>query len=179
MKARWSGLLLALVVAHDAGAQSLDRSVIGNGGLVTSGAGYQVVGTVGQPLVGGTDVPGGPGHIVCSGWWCIERGTLVAVPDVEPAESGPTSFDPPRPHPTRGAVALAFTLARGAHVEVALHDVTGARVETLVSGPLEAGRHEVRWDGASRGRRCGPGIYFVSFTLDGRTIHRQKLVRLR
>ena len=176
MKARPDLALLVLaLLASSVQAQSLERSLVGNGGAVVSGGGYQVPGTIGQPLIG---VTAGGGSIVCSGWWCVERGTLVAVPGAP--ELGPTSFDRPRPNPARGSLVLAFTLARAGAVEVVLHDVTGARVVTLVSGTMDAGRREVRWDGTgSRGQPCAPGIYFVSFLVDGRAVNRHRIALLR
>lgn len=181
MNATAGRAMLALVMlASGARAQSLDRSLIGNGGRVVSGGGHQVVGTVGQPLVGQTAVPAGPGNIVCSGWWCVERGTLVAVPDSDPPDAGRTAFDHPRPNPARGAVVLAFTLAREGRVEVALHDVAGARVGTALSGVVAAGRHEAQWDGTGlHGQRCRAGIYFVSFVVDDRTVAQRRIVLLR
>jgi hypothetical protein len=160
--------------------QSLGRSLLGNGGGVVAGGGYRVPGTIGQPLVGRTDAPAGPGNLVCSGWWCVERGTVVAVRGPDPSQLGANSFDRPRPNPFAAAVVLAFTLARPAAVEVAIHDVTGARVASPESRVLEVGRHEIRWDGIGRrGQPCAPGIYFVSFTVDGHVVDRRRIVLLR
>jgi len=182
-----AGLGLALIaqiapvmLAGGAGAQSLDRSLLGNGGRLMSGGGQVMIGTVGQPVVGQSAGGGGSGYVTCHGWWCIEGGALVAVEDPERDEPGFTGFDRPRPNPSRGAVLLSFRLAREGRVEVVLHDVTGARVATPVSGVLPPGRHEARWDGCGpRGRHSRPGVYFVTFATEGSVIERRRIVLLR
>jgi hypothetical protein len=41
-------------------------------------------------------------------------------------------------------------------------------VRTLVSGPVEAGRHAIVWRGRDdRGRAVASGVYFVRFETDG------------
>src|SRR5207237_910568 len=82
------------------------------------------------------------------------------------------------PNPARGACALAFSLARAGHVTVAIEDVAGRRVRTLASGPLPAGRHELRWSGdGADGRPVAPGVYFARLTRDGRMLVR-RIVRV-
>jgi hypothetical protein len=178
MKLALGPALLALcVLGPDALAQSLDRGLLGNGGRVSTGGGQMVIGTIGQPAVGGST---GTDNVVCHGWWCVERGTLVAVQD--PALPAPqvTTLDHPRPNPARGSVVLAFALARAGRVEISVHDVTGARVATPVAGVLPAGRHEARWDGTGRrGDRFPAGVYFVSFTAEGRLAGRRRIALLR
>jgi len=117
--------------------------------------------------------------VVCHGWWCVELGSLVAIGDAPPA-SRPTRFEAPRPNPASGTVLLAFQLARGARVEVAIYDVAGTRVATPLDGLLPSGSHEARWDGTGRrGERHPAGIYFISFTVDGRAAGRHRIVLLR
>jgi len=45
---------------------------------------------------------------------------------------------------------------------VAVHDVTGRRVRTLLDAELPAGRRTVWWDGEdASGSPCPSGIYFI------------------
>ncbi len=52
--------------------------------------------------------------------------------------------------------------AGGGRVEMAVYDLSGRRVRTLVSGQVPAGRHEVVWDGTDgSGRVVASGVYLV------------------
>jgi hypothetical protein len=75
---------------------------------------------------------------------------------------------PPRPSPTSGATELDFRLEAGGVVDLAIHDVRGARVCTIVQGArFDAGSHGVRWDGSDdEGRAVAPGIYFARIATD-------------
>ncbi len=170
----------ALRGASVVAAPSLERGVLGCGGGASAGGGLSALGSIGQPFVGWSSDAGGGSGQVCSGWWCVERGSLVSVPADPSAPEQPTSFANPRPSPTRGAVALAFHLARAGQVTVDVFDVSGARTARLLSGVLGAGPHEARWDGSGReGRRCVPGVYFVAFGVEGRVVARRRVVLLR
>ncbi len=49
----------------------------------------------------------------------------------------------------------------GAPVSLAIYDLRGARVRTLVDGAQPAGRHSLHWDGRDdRGRTLATGVYF-------------------
>ena len=65
------------------------------------------------------------------------------------------------PNPFNPRTVLRFILARPARAELALFDVAGRRVRTLLAGaPLPAGPHELVWDGADdAGRSVASGVY--------------------
>lgn len=50
------------------------------------------------------------------------------------------------PNPTTGRATIRFALGDATDVELAVYDVLGREVATLVSGPMAAGAHEVRFD---------------------------------
>ena len=67
-----------------------------------------------------------------------------------------------RPNPTREGLTVEFTLPRDDAGSLALYDLSGRLVRTLVGGALAAGPHTVSWDGrAEDGRRPGAGIFFL------------------
>ena len=42
-----------------------------------------------------------------------------------------------------------------------VYNVAGQLVKSLVSGPMKAGYHSVRWNGKTEsGHTAGPGVYF-------------------
>jgi hypothetical protein len=65
------------------------------------------------------------------------------------------------PNPFTGGTSLALTLPSDTDVHVAVYDVAGRRVRTLVSGVLSRGTHEIAWDGRDRaGSEVSTGVYF-------------------
>ena len=69
----------------------------------------------------------------------------------------------PRPNPTRGAAAVAFSLPEAGPVEVGLYDLLGRRVATLAQGEHAAGAHEVLVGRAA----LSAGVYVVRMEAGG------------
>jgi hypothetical protein len=64
------------------------------------------------------------------------------------------------PNPFNAATVIRFALPRAVRAELAVFDVTGRKVRSLVSGQLPAGTREVRWDGRDDfGRTVSSGVY--------------------
>jgi len=86
---------------------------------------------------------------------------------------------PLMPNPTRGMTSVSYVLALPGRVQLAVHDVSGRLVRTLVDGERRAGTETVAWDGTDdSGRRLGPGVYFVGLTAPG-IRHGRKAVLVR
>jgi hypothetical protein len=67
----------------------------------------------------------------------------------------------PRPNPARGATTLSLSLPARSHAAVTVHDVRGRVVRRLLDGVLEAGVHQVTWDGRTdQGYPAASGVYF-------------------
>lgn len=87
----------------------------------------------------------------------------VGVPPGAPGR-GPVLFANV-PNPGRPATTLRFELAQPERVTLAIYDVGGRLVRTLVDGQRGAGRHEVLWDGRTdRGESSKVGVYFTRLT---------------
>ena len=81
-------------------------------------------------------------------------------------------------NPARADTRLAYALPRDAHVELAIHDVTGRRVRTLARGTFAAGTHEIAWDGADAGgTRLPPGLYLARLDAGAESVT-AKLIRI-
>lgn len=78
----------------------------------------------------------------------------------------PTSLRAAHPSPFRATTSIAFALASAARTRLAVYDVAGRRVRTLLDGErMEDGAHESVWDGRDdSGLRVGGGTYFVRLT---------------
>jgi M6 family metalloprotease-like protein len=87
--------------------------------------------------------------------------SLSAVPAVELAElTRPTLFQN-RPNPFNPVTTIAFYLPQPAATRLAIYDLQGRVVRTLVSADLPAGYREVLWDGRDDGGRPAPsGVFF-------------------
>jgi hypothetical protein len=65
------------------------------------------------------------------------------------------------PNPVRGRLQLRYQVARAGQVNLAIYDVTGRRVRTLVQAFEEGGVHEKHWDLLDdERRRVSSGLYF-------------------
>ncbi len=112
----------------------------------------------------------------------------VSVQDIATGASGPdgVAAAPLRfalhagvPNPFRTGTRIRFDLPAASPMTLAIHDVQGRRVRTIVHGPLPAGRHAVAWDGRDdSGRATASGVYFVRATAGDLGASR-KIVKLR
>ena len=96
-----------------------------------------------------------------------------------PTSAAPSShvFEALGPNPTRGAVGLAFGLARDADVRATVHDVAGRRVRVIDLGRLPAGRQRTSWDGRDDGGSAvRAGLFFVTLEVDGRRVGTRRIV---
>ena len=78
------------------------------------------------------------------------------------------------PNPFNSSTLIRFTLAAPQKVELALYNLAGQRVATLVEGAREAGSYQVRWDA----RDFASGVYLYRLQAGSRLLTR-KLVLLR
>jgi hypothetical protein len=83
------------------------------------------------------------------------------------------------PSPVRSTARLQLALARSMQVHVAIYDVFGRRVRTLLNGAVAAGSRPLLWDGrGEQGAPVSSGIYFVRATCPaGRQVVRIPLIR--
>lgn len=87
----------------------------------------------------------------------------------EPGEAGvDDSVTPVRlamsifPNPVMSAGEIRLAIPSNDHVSVKIYDVKGKYVETLMDKDVQAGQHQITWEGRNRdGRRVTSGIYFV------------------
>jgi len=118
------------------------------------------------------------------GFACVDTVVVVdAVPvgvtGVGPAPHGPVALESVRPNPFAGQARIAFALDRATRVDLAIVDVRGRAVRTLVRG-VEAGPGErvATWDGRQDDGRAAPaGIYWARLTWPG-GVDRRAIVKV-
>jgi len=74
-----------------------------------------------------------------------------------------------RPNPFNPSTMIGFALPEAGRVDLAIYDVRGRLVRTLVAAELPAGEHTAFWDGRdARGAGTSSGVYIVRLTSAGR-----------
>ncbi len=78
------------------------------------------------------------------------------------------------PNPFNAGTTIEYGLPERAHVTVAIYNILGQTIKTLVDGAQEAGFKRVRWHGRNEaGHAVSSGIYFVKMNVgDNRHIRR-------
>ncbi|MBN1780131.1 VWA domain-containing protein [bacterium] len=60
---------------------------------------------------------------------------------------------------------IRFRLSSNRHAKIAIHDISGAHIKTLVDGPCLAGWNQTTWDGLGKqGKVLGSGIYMALYS---------------
>jgi len=66
------------------------------------------------------------------------------------------------PNPFNPSTNVVFDVPEAANVNLHVFDLLGRRVATLLSGQVEAGRHQVRWNGSTEaGGNVSSGVYLL------------------
>ncbi len=80
------------------------------------------------------------------------------------------------PNPTSSAMSIGYAMPKSGNAQLAIYNLSGQRVRTLLDGRAEAGMNAVRWDGrGENGRRLPPGAYFVTLRA-GERVASKKIV---
>ena len=83
------------------------------------------------------------------------------------------------PNPFNPSTAIKFTIAEDSYVTLAVYDVAGRRVKTLVDRSLKANFYRVEWDGRNdEGRKVTSGVYFYRLHA-GAFVQSHKMILLR
>jgi len=76
-----------------------------------------------------------------------------------------------RPNPFNSSTEIKFNLPAAGDAKIKIYDITGSLVKELASGPLEAGRHLILWDGTNMaGAKVGSGIYLYTISAVGEQV---------
>lgn len=106
---------------------------------------------------------------------------VVSAPSAVLPDGGPTRnlLYAAFPNPFNRTTAIRYDLQDRGPVRLSIFDVHGRLIKTLVAGEtLDAGRHDVAWDGRDEaGRATSAGVYFYRLTL-GRYAETRRLIRV-
>ena len=94
-----------------------------------------------------------------------------------PSSPGVTQLFENRPNPFNPRTSIRFALGAAENATLAIYDVGGRAVKTLVSGPISAGEHSVIWDGTDdHGRPLGAGVYWSQLRAGGHESERKMIL---
>ena len=84
------------------------------------------------------------------------------------------------PNPFNSRTVIRFALPTRADVHLALYNLAGQKVATLVSGPRPAGTYTVHWDGRdASGRDLASGVYLYRLRAGEHQVETRRLLLLR
>ncbi|MEF8866386.1 MAG: T9SS type A sorting domain-containing protein [Salinibacter sp.] len=117
---------------------------------------------------------------------------LEATDACDDPEPNTTTFDPTyelgpgvsqptlagnAPNPFGERTTVEFALPEQARVTVAVYDMMGRKVATLVDGVKGVGTHTLRWNGESdRGQALSSGVYLLRMRADGQSETRRMTI---
>ncbi len=102
--------------------------------------------------------------------------TGLAEGDLTPAGIGRAGFAV-WPNPVRDRAWVRFGLRREARVNLAVYDLSGRQVRSLVRTSLKPGNYSIDWDGKdAHGRTLAHGVYFVRLDTDGEQLVKKAIV---
>jgi flagellar hook assembly protein FlgD len=83
------------------------------------------------------------------------------------------------PNPFNPSTSISFSLPAPSHVSLAVYDITGRKVRTLVSGQMSEGEHTATWDGRDdSGQPVASGMY-ISRLVAGERIAAGKMALVK
>ena len=106
---------------------------------------------------------------------------VTAVTEEQTGLPGRFSLAQNYPNPFNSATVIRFALPTSEETELAIFNLAGQQVATLVEGAREAGTYTVNWDGRDDdGRELASGVYLYRLqTGDGHQVETRKLLLLR
>ena len=93
-------------------------------------------------------------------WGELFPGKVLESEPIVPLDFGLTRTFP---NPFNPRTVISYELRDASFVELKVFDVMGREVESLVTGHLSLGYHEVLWNAEGR----PSGVYFARLTVDG------------
>jgi hypothetical protein len=91
---------------------------------------------------------------------------VAGIGDEDATLPGSFTLHPNYPNPFNAQTRITYSLAAPAEVTLAIYDVLGRYVRTLVRGAQPAGEHSVQWDGTDDGaREVASGVYLLRLSV--------------
>jgi hypothetical protein len=113
------------------------------------------------------------------GWpdlYLLKLNTPQGIGDAESATVCHILVSGIMPNPFTGSMQINYELPVTKTVSIAIYDLHGRRIRTIMEGQADTGAHVVYWDGKDEyGSNTPDGIYFLVFQADGYNVTRKLL----
>jgi serine protease AprX len=93
----------------------------------------------------------------------VGAGRRASRAEGSPGEPRRTGLGPATPNPFNPVTTIPYSLVAEAHVDLAVYDVRGRRIATLVDANRPAGEHAATWDASQE----ASGVYFYQLRAGG------------
>lgn len=114
------------------------------------------------------------GNIYVSDWdnglfiFSFHDSSATGIDPLNAALSGEFSLRPNYPNPFNPSTTIEYELPRQSLVTIAIYNMLGEEIKTLLSTVKPAGSHSVQWDGKDhQGRQVPSGAYFYQMETEG------------
>lgn len=90
------------------------------------------------------------------------------------------NFPNPFVHPKngRGVTNISFDIPKEQKISLCIYNIKGQKVRTLVNGKIEAGKHNILWDGSNDSNKIlASGVYFYKLKTENKT-YVEKMIML-
>ena len=127
-------------------------------------------------MVGGSEIYAGD-HNMTAMRFVTTQDATAGVEDGPGESSAGAQLGPPYPNPTSHQSSFAIDLPQAGRVRLAVYDVAGRLVRTLVDGVLPSGRHVHVWDGLDeQGMPVKGGVYLARLSAGASRAQRSIIV---
>jgi len=169
-------VLIVLFYEHADAQYRVLHSVCGCGGAVLSNGTYHTGTTVGQAMIG---VVSNRSHINEVGFWYQSIELSTGVEQI--SYSLPTEYrlEQNYPNPFNPGTIISYDMPKPGFSRLAIYDMLGRNVKTLINRHQPAGHFQVTWDGANdHNLPVAAGLYFCRLEV-GEYSKAIKMSRLR
>lgn len=98
--------------------------------------------------------------------------SMLGINENQPGGYG-LELDPVIPNPVHSMASITYRLQEPAEVSLALYDICGKQIKTLVAERQKAGSHTVKWNTEG----IYPGLYLYQLTAGGMSLTRKFIVQ--
>jgi len=102
---------------------------------------------------------------------------LISEVVSDPTTPKTTKLEQSYPNPFNSSTRVKFTLKKLENVEIAVYNLKGRLVKTLISDKLSPGSHQVYWHGENdSGSKISSGLYFIKMKTDNIVLTKKTLL---
>jgi hypothetical protein len=84
------------------------------------------------------------------------------------------------PNPFNPSTTLSYSLDTPGRIELAVYNLKGQKIRTLVNEMQTTGKHQVLWNGTDEhGAICGSGVYLSRLIIDGKGVATKKMMLVK